>query len=190
MHQCQQTDSREGDRFYGVARVSDNVARFLEASKNEDPMVIQAGVWTLTDNYSRYDVINHRISRDSHGNTWHPVTHDHCNKAKAILEKLGIPHRLWYSDKEYEKKTEEYDNGSYTGEFRHGERHGRGKYTWKDGISCEGEWKNGKMNGEGVKIFQDGGKYIGKFEDGREVGGWYHYPGGERSWSYRNTDGK
>jgi hypothetical protein len=134
-------------------------------------------VWTLTDNYSRYDVINHLISRDSHGNTWHPVRHDHCNKVKAILEKLGIPHRLWYSDKEYEKKTEEYDNSSYTGEFRHGERHGRGKYTWKDGISCEGEWKNGKMNGEGVKIFQDGGKYIGKFEDGREVGGWYHFQG-------------
>ena len=44
------------DRFYGVARVSDKVARFLEASMNEDPMVIQSGVWTLTDGYSRYSV--------------------------------------------------------------------------------------------------------------------------------------
>jgi len=84
----------KGDRFYGVARVSDNVARFLEASKNEDPMVIQAGVWALTDNYSRYDVIHHLISRDNLGNTRHPVTDDHCNKAKEILELLGIPHRL------------------------------------------------------------------------------------------------
>ena len=84
----------KSDRFYGVARVPDNVARFLEASKNESQMVIQAGVWTLTDNYSRSDVINHLIARDSRGNTSHPVTQAHCDKAEAILDGLGIRHRL------------------------------------------------------------------------------------------------
>lgn len=180
----------KGDRFYGVARVSDNVARFLEASKNEDPMVIQAGVWTLTDNYSRYDVINHLISRDDRGNTSHPVTHDHCDKAKRIIEKLGIPHRLWYSDVEHEKKTVEYENGTYSGEFHHGEQHGRGKYTLKNGRSYDGEWKSGDFHGEGVFTFEDGGKYVGKFEENREVGGWYHYPGGGKSWSRRNARGE
>jgi hypothetical protein len=88
----------EHARFSGVARVSDNVARFLEASKDQDPMVIQAGVWTLTDNYSRYDVINHLFATDSKGKISHPVTHKHCRTAKKILDSLGIPNRLgWLS---------------------------------------------------------------------------------------------
>jgi hypothetical protein len=179
------------DKFQGIARVSDKVARFLEASRGEDPMVIQAGVWTLTDNYSRYDIINHLISRDSSGNTWHPIKHEHCDRAKAVLEELGIDHRLWYSDIKYEKKTVEYENGSYTGEFRYGEQHGRGKYVWEEnGSSYEGEWKNGKFHGEGVRIYEDGGKYIGKFEEGREVGGWYHFTNGNRVWCYRDENGE
>jgi hypothetical protein len=84
----------KNDRFRGVARVPDAVARFLEASAGEDPMVVQAGVWTLTDGYSRDQVIRHLISRDHNGNTWHPVTQAHCDKAKAILNSLGIAHRL------------------------------------------------------------------------------------------------
>ena len=179
----------KNDRFYGVARVSDGVARFLEASKNQDPMVIQAGVWTLTDNYSRSDVINHLISKDRHGNTSHPVTHDHCNKAKAILEQLGIAHRLWHSDIPYEKKTIDFDNGSYTGERRHGESHGRGKYTWKDGHSYDGEWKNNNFHGEGVRIWKDGSKYVGKYENNKEVGGWYYFPDGRKIWCVRNDAG-
>jgi hypothetical protein len=84
----------ERDRFVGVSRVPNDVARFLQASKNEDPMVIQAGVWTLTDKYTRTRVINHLISKDRDGNTIYPVTHDHCDRAKAILGRLGISHLL------------------------------------------------------------------------------------------------
>jgi hypothetical protein len=144
-------------------------------------MVIQAGVWTLTDGYSRYDVINHLISRDTRGNTSHPVTHEHCDKAKAILERLGIPHRLWYSEKEYEKKTEDYDNGSYSGEFRHGERHGLGKYIWKDGDSYEGEFKEGKRTGRGkFTSKKSGDSYEGEFKDGVWHGrGKYTWKSGE-----------
>lgn len=178
------------DSFYGVARVSDDVARFLEASKNEDPMVIQAGVWTLTDNYSRYDVINHLISKDNRGNTWHPVTNDHCDKARAILEKLGIAHRLWYSDIPYEKKTIQFDNGSYVGERRYGEADGQGKYMWKEGGSYEGGWRRGKFHGEGVRIWENGSKYVGKYEDDKEIGGWYYFPDGSRMWCVRNDAGK
>jgi hypothetical protein len=35
---------REGDHFRGVARVSEDLRRFLERADGEDPMVIQAGV--------------------------------------------------------------------------------------------------------------------------------------------------
>jgi hypothetical protein len=43
----------EKDRFSGVAHVSRNLQRFMEAAEGEDAMVIQAGVWALTDGYSR-----------------------------------------------------------------------------------------------------------------------------------------
>src|SRR6185437_4671139 len=43
----------EKDKFNGVSRVSDKVRRFMEAAEREDAMVIQAGVWALTDGYSR-----------------------------------------------------------------------------------------------------------------------------------------
>jgi hypothetical protein len=82
------------DKFQGVARVPDNVARFLAASRGEDPMVIQAGVWTLTDAYTREAVVNQLIARDRHGNTTHPITDRHCDQAKAILDRLGVAHRL------------------------------------------------------------------------------------------------
>jgi hypothetical protein len=153
------------DHFQGVSRVPDNVVRFLEASLSQDPMVIQAGVWTLTDNYSRYRVINHLIQKDHDGNTSHPITNEHCDKAQEILDTLGIPHHLWYSSVPSENKTEHYDNGSYDGEFRHGQKHGRGKYTWNDGNSYDGEWKNGKRNGQGVLTFEDGTHYIGEFRN-------------------------
>lgn len=106
---------REKDRFCGVARVSDEVARFLEASKNEDPMVIQAGVWMLTDNYSRDDVINHLILKDNRGNTWHPVTHEHCDRAQAILKEISTTHRLRRNPTPSEENTVSYNSDTYAG---------------------------------------------------------------------------
>ncbi|MEA2988063.1 MAG: hypothetical protein QOG83_774 [Alphaproteobacteria bacterium] len=41
------------DRFKGVSRVSDDVRRFIEAAEAEEDMTIQAGVWSLTDGFSR-----------------------------------------------------------------------------------------------------------------------------------------
>jgi hypothetical protein len=164
----------EEDQFYGVARVSDEVAKFLEASKNEDPMVIQAGVWTLTDNYSRSDVINHLVYKDDSGNTRHPVTHEHCDKAIEILEQLGISHNLWHSNIPYEKKTEYYEDGSkYVGEFRYGKPHGHGKYIMSEEVFYEGEFENGQIQGQGVHTYNDEGekgKYIGEFKRGSRHG--------------------
>lgn len=169
----------KSDQFYGVACVSDEVAKFLEASKNEDPMVIQAGVWTLTDKYSRRDVINRLISRDNSGDTKHPITHDHCDKAKAILDQLGIPHQLGHSDISYEKKTIDYSDGTYTGEFQNGKPHGHGKYKFKDGGSHEGEWKSGHRHGLGKTIMKD---YIweGEYENNTIKKGVLTWPDGKK----------
>ena len=37
----------------------------------------------------------------------------------------------------------------YSGEFRNGLPHGKGKYIWANGENYQGEWKKGKMNGFG-----------------------------------------
>jgi hypothetical protein len=199
---------KEKDRFSGVARVSESVARFLAAAASEDPMTIQAGVWALTDNYTRSAAINHLIARDSRGNTSHPITPEHCSRAWEILDELGLPHQLWISPVPYEKKTVEFGNGTYAGEFRHGDKHGHGTYTFENGDVyegewrygkrsgqgrytfaaggyCEGSWKNNTLHGDGTYVFPNGEKYIGAFDDGRHTGGWQHFPDGRRLWVYQ-----
>nr|VFJ57113.1 MAG: hypothetical protein BECKDK2373B_GA0170837_106319 [Candidatus Kentron sp. DK] len=82
------------DRFYGVKKVSTNLARFLEASTHEDPMTVQAGVWALTDNYSGQQVKEHLVSMDQYGNAHQVVSDYNIEQARRILNKLKIRHRL------------------------------------------------------------------------------------------------
>jgi hypothetical protein len=89
----------ENDHFSGVARVSKNAARFLEATDNEDAMVIQAGVWAITDNYTREQIKSHlRLRRtylDSFRSEEIPaVSDEQIDKAKIILNRLGISNYL------------------------------------------------------------------------------------------------
>jgi len=93
-----------GDRFVGVARVPENVRRFLEAAEGEDAMVVQAGVWALTDGYSR-SIIQQTLRRrrvPTHdgvplgaGNDDGPAISDaQIDRARAILDLLEIGHNL------------------------------------------------------------------------------------------------
>ena len=41
-------------------------------------------------------------------------------------------------------------NKTYNGEWKDGERHGKGILTWPNGDKYEGEWKNGKHEGKGI----------------------------------------
>jgi hypothetical protein len=173
------------DRFSGVRMVPTDLASFLTEAKREDAMTIQAGVWTLTDSYSRERVISRLISRDRAGNTWHPITEENCDRAAEILDKLGIAHHL-----QPLLRTENYDSGTYIGQFRSGKRHGSGKYTWKDGTTFEGDWRDGEPNGLGIKVFTDGARYEGRFDNGREIGGSCTFPDGSRASSLRNANGQ
>jgi hypothetical protein len=85
---------KDKDRFYGVRRVSDDLARFLEATRDADPMVVQAGVWALTDNYSGHDVQHHLVVQDERGNRRQAVSNDDIETARRILRELGIRSRL------------------------------------------------------------------------------------------------
>lgn len=80
----------ERDRFYGVRRVSEDLARFLEASRHADAMTVQSGVWALTDAYTGEDVKNHLVVQDRHGNRRPAVNDHHIEAARRILLELGI----------------------------------------------------------------------------------------------------
>jgi hypothetical protein len=97
---------RESDAFRGVAKVSKNLSRFLEAAQGEDPMTVQAGVWAITDGYTGAQVQQHlRIRRSSArgaiGGLRSPldqfgsdggsaVSDSNIRRAREILRGLGI----------------------------------------------------------------------------------------------------
>jgi hypothetical protein len=77
------------DKFKGVATVSKELTRFLQRASTEEPMVIQAGVWAVTDRYTKRDIQQRLISGAA------PAISDHqIMRAKSILEELNLPTRL------------------------------------------------------------------------------------------------
>jgi len=68
-----------------------------------------------------------------------------------------------------------YDDGSiYTGEFKNGKRHGKGRMKWASGArkgeEYEGEWSGDDMHGKGRYVYSDGSVYAGEFRDGKRHG--------------------
>jgi hypothetical protein len=96
----------ERDRFSGVARVADNVRRFMEAAEGEHAMVIQAGVWALTDGYSRERIqrtlrtrrVSSRYGASLAGamgtDEGPAISSAQIDRAKTILDRLKINHPL------------------------------------------------------------------------------------------------
>ncbi len=82
------------NRFNGVRKVSEDLVRFLNASRTADPMTIQAGVWAITDNYSSQDVQARLVETDNHGRIWQAVSVENVAEARRLLDELGIRHRL------------------------------------------------------------------------------------------------
>ena len=39
----------------------------------------------------------------------------------------------------------------YVGQYKDGEKHGKGRYTWSDGEIYVGNWKDGKYDGQGTE---------------------------------------
>lgn len=85
---------RPKDTFERVAEADEGIRRFLEASVGLSPMAIQAGVWTLTDRYSRADVQSRLTIADLWGRVSSAVTDEDLDRASQVLDGLWIPHGL------------------------------------------------------------------------------------------------
>jgi hypothetical protein len=59
-----------------------------------------------------------------------------------------------------------FADGTYVGEFKHGEKHGHGVMVCEDGEQYDGEWMKGVFHGSGHHIFSDSSRYRGMYEHG------------------------
>ncbi|MBU0674351.1 MAG: hypothetical protein KJ950_06885 [Proteobacteria bacterium] len=62
-----------------------------------------------------------------------------------------------------------FQNGTYSGDLRDGNPHGRGTYHGEDYI-YDGMWKNGVMEGHGTLVERDGAVYEGEWRGGKRYG--------------------
>lgn len=76
----------------------------------------------------------------------------------------------------------EFDNSAiYVGQWKNGQRHGRGKQYWSDGSFYEGYWRNNMANGKGRLIHADGDVYEGEWKNDKAHGkGFYDHTDGAR----------
>ena len=84
----------ERDRFDGVARVSDEMVRFLERTIGENEMVVQAGVWAISDGLSKWDVQKRLSATNAQGTRQPAISDGDVSRARSILMELGIRNRL------------------------------------------------------------------------------------------------
>jgi len=85
-----------------------------------------------------------------------------CFFFEQLLLVLSTPHAP--------QETKVYTNGTYTGEFLHGLKHGAGTYRYKStstpsgtGEVYTGRWLNGTKHGWGTYTFADGSVYEGSW---------------------------
>ena len=58
--------------------------------------------------------------------------------------------------------------GKYEGDFKDGQRHGKGTYIYPSGSKYVGEYKDDKKHGKGTFTFPDGSVYVGEFREAKE----------------------
>ena len=66
----------------------------------------------------------------------------------------------------------------YKGEWKDGEFHGQGIYTWPDKAKYIGTFKEGLRNGKGFFEIPNGIKFEGEFEDDQYLKGIFTFPNG------------
>ena len=85
-----------------------------------------------------------------------------------------------------------WPNGEqYVGEWKHGERHGRGVHRWPDDVQIyEGEFKDDFLHGRGKMRWSDGRIYEGEWKKGGMQCGTMKWPNGDFYEGEWNDDGE
>ena len=65
---------------------------------------------------------------------------------------------------------DQWQRKAYTGEWKDGLRHGKGRMEWTFGDVYDGDWVDGQMCGKGVYQFADGRLYSGDWKNGKQHG--------------------
>lgn len=86
------------DQFRGVSRVSSEVERFLRETPHHPEMVVQAGVWALTDGYDRRQIKDRLVTNSSSGRSFAGISDGDIDGAKAVLTRLGLQTSLSNDD--------------------------------------------------------------------------------------------
>jgi hypothetical protein len=84
--------------------------------------------------------------------------------AKWIKEDAGDQYRSDYSSGSgifFEKRSLIWYQVSYSGQWKNGERNGKGTQTYQDGSTYNGEWLNDMKHGEGTFISEWNDKLVG-----------------------------
>jgi len=108
-----------------------------------------------------------------------------------VEEWTGKKYMLIDGERYYEKpengkgyenwKYDDWTTWVYRGDFKNGNREGKGVYTRANGKKYEGDWKNGVQEGKGTFTRPNGDKYVGDFKnDVREGKGVYTRPNGDK----------
>jgi uncharacterized membrane protein YhaH (DUF805 family) len=97
-----------------------------------------------------------------------------CNVGNALPECKGKNTMKWtncFGTIDYVKAYAGDEYGIYEGEWKDGERHGKGTFTSANKKEKYiGEWKFNGRNGKGIQTYSDGSKYEGQWENDKRHG--------------------
>ena len=97
-----------------------------------------------------------------------------CNVGNALPECKGKNTMKWtncFGTIDYVKAYAGDEYGIYEGEWKDGERHGKGTFTSANKKEKYiGEWKFNGRNGKGIQTYSDGSKYEGEWKDDERHG--------------------
>ena len=97
----------------------------------------------------------------------------------------------WKDGERHGKGTQTYSNGNiYEGEWKNGERHGQGVLTLTSGTKYTGEWKHGEKHGKGTVTFTNGANYTGEWRKGKPNGQGTHILENGTRYDGASKDGK
>ena len=75
-------------------KVAPQVQRFLRESDGSPATVVQAGVWAMTDGYTRDQIKDRLVCTSANGRLRDGISNPDINLARGILNRLNSPHQL------------------------------------------------------------------------------------------------